>query len=263
MKFDPATNEISVHCADSGQSNGLFFDDHGRLIGCCGAKGGKRAVVEIEPDGGVKVLYDTFRGKRFNSPNDLVIDAQGNIWFSDPRYAGDEPLELDLMCVYRIEPTGTIRRVTDGKTITKPNGVHISPDGKTLYVAETDNGSADVTKVPDTPPKMKMTLNAFSIERDGSLGKKTVLQDFGQETGTDGMSIDTDGNLYAAVRRDSRHGITVFSPAGKELAYIPTDDLPTNCSFGIGSEARTLYVTAGSGLYRIKLKTTGFHPTRK
>lgn len=263
MKYDPATNEVTVHSPNSGQSNGLFFDAHGRLIACCGANGGKRAVVEIKPDGKVHVLYDTFHGKRFNSPNDLVIDREGNIWFSDPRYVGEEPRELDLMCVYRVEPTGTIRRVTDGKNITKPNGVNMSPDGKTLYVAETDNGSFDVTKTPETPPKMKMTLNAFVINRDGTLGKKTVLHDFGQETGTDGMSIDTKGNIYAAVRRDSRHGITVFSPKGKELAYIPTDDLPTNCSFGIGPEAHTLYITAGKGLFRIKLKSTGYHPTRK
>ncbi len=262
MKFDPATGKTSVHCADSGQSNGLFFDPKGRLIAACGANAGLRAIVEIKPDGSTVVLHDRFNGRRFNAPNDLVIDKNGRIFFTDPRYIGPEPMEFDLMCVYRIEPDGAIHRATTTQ-ITKPNGVHLSPDGKTLYVAETDNGSFDVTKTPDVKPKVRMTLNAFPLNPDGTLGEKRVLVDFGEETGTDGMSIDTEGNIYAAVRRESRHGITVFDPAGKELAHIPTDDLPTNCSFGIAGEAQTLYVTSGKGLYRIKLKTTGFHPTRK
>lgn len=261
LMFDPASKKISVHCADSGKSNGLFFDPKGRLLAACGANGGHRGIVEIKPDGSVKVLYNKFEGKAFNSPNDLVIDKQGNIYFSDPRYVGPEPMELDHQSVYRIAADGKITRVTTD--ISKPNGVHLSPDQKRLYVAETNNGSFDVTKTPDIPPKMTMTLNAFVLKPDGTVGKKTQLADFGQQVGTDGMTIDTEGNIYAAVRSEMRFGIVVFSPEGKERAYIPTPTLPTNCTFGVGDDAHSLYVTAGGGLYRITMKSTGFHPTLK
>jgi gluconolactonase len=261
MKLDPKTGEVTVHSADSGKSNGLFFDGKGRLLASCGAMFGRRALVQITAKGKVKPLVEKYKGKRLNSPNDLVVHPDGSIYFSDPRYAGDEPVELDHQSVYRFNPAdNSLMRVT--ADIEKPNGVHVSPDGKTLYVAETNNGSLDVRKKTPKPTPGRMTLNAFPIKKDGTLGKKRVIANFGKEVGTDGMSIDSKGNIYAAVRAASRHGIVIFSPQGKELGYIPTDDLPTNCTFGIGKEAHTLYVTAGKGLYRIRLKSTGFHPSR-
>ena len=105
-----------------------------------------------------------------------------------------------------------------------------------------------------------MTLNAFPIEAGGTLGKKRVLVDFGDQTGVDGMAVDTAGRIYAAVRSDERYGIVVFSPEGQELARIATPTLPTNCCFGRGDDGQTLYVTAGTGLYRIRLNASGFHP---
>ena len=261
LRYEPTSEKVTVHSPDSGKSNGLFFDPKGRLIAACGANGGHRAIVEIKPDGKVAVLHAKFEGKHFNSPNDLVIDSRGNIFFSDPRYVGPEPIELDHQSVFRITPDGKVTRVTTN--ISKPNGVHISPDQKTLYVAETNNGTFDVTKTPDVKPQMTMTLNAFDLHEDGTVGKKTKLADFGQEVGTDGMTIDTAGNIYAAVRSESRFGIVVFAPDGTERAYIPTPALPTNCTFGVGDQAHTLFVTAGGGLYKITLKTTGFHPTLK
>jgi gluconolactonase len=107
-----------------------------------------------------------------------------------------------------------------------------------------------------------MTLNSFPINADGSLGKKRVLVDFGQDLGIDGMTVDLEGNIYAAVRTANRFGIVVFTPEGKERAYIPTPDLPTNCCFGAGREASTLYVTAAKGLYRIGLAVAGYEPAR-
>lgn len=259
MKFDPRTGRVTVHCADSGKSNGLMFDRKGRLIAACGAMWGRQALVEITPEGKVRPLVERYRGKRLNAPNDLVVHPRGWIYFSDPRYAGDEPMEIPHMSVYRYNPAdGSLARVTFD--IEKPNGVAVSPDGKTLYVAETNNGSTDVRKKdPGTKPG-RMTLNAFPIRKDGSLGKKRVLVNFGRQTGVDGMTVDQKGHIYAAVRSADRHGIVVYSPQGKELAYIPTKELPTNCCFGIGKEAKTLYVTAGKGLYRIRLKIPGFHP---
>lgn len=261
MKFDPATGKTAVHVADSGQSNGLFFDSRGRLIAACGANIGLRGLFEATPDGKMKPIVDRFEGKRFNAPNDLVIHPSGWIWFSDPRYVGKESLELDHMSVYRVDPDGKVHRATTD--IRKPNGLILSPDAKTLYVAETDNGSTGVEPAGTPPKSPRMTLNAFSIQADGSLGPKRVLVDFGAGTGTDGMTTDTAGHIYCAVRKEERHGIVVFSPEGKELAYIPTEPLPTNCTFGKGADASTLYVTAGTGLYRIKLKTTGYHPELK
>jgi gluconolactonase len=259
LKFDPMTGKVTVHCPDSGKSNGLMFDRKGRLIAACGAMWGRQALVEITADGKVKPLVERYRGKRLNSPNDVVIHPKGWIYFSDPRYAGDEPIEQAHMSVYRYDPsTKELERATT--EIEKPNGVGISPNGKTLYVAETNNGSTDVRKQSKTVKQGRMTLNAFPIRKDGSLGKKRVLVDFGSEVGTDGMTVDVKGNIYAAVRSEKRHGIVVFSPKGKERAYIPTPDLPTNCCFGTGKGASTLYVTAGKGLYRIRLKINGFHP---
>ena len=99
-----------------------------------------------------------------------------------------------------------------------------------------------------------MTLNAYSVQEDGSLTNKRVLVDFGDQLGTDGMAIDPAGNIYAAVRSANRFGIVVYSPSGKELSYTKTPSLPTNCCFGVGKDSSVLYFTAGGGLYRLPLK---------
>ncbi len=259
LKFDPASGQTIVFSTDSGQSNGLMFDRDGNLIAACGANAGKIALCKIGKDGSVTKVVSKYKGKVLNSPNDLVIHPNGSIYFSDPRYLGPEPIELDHMSVFRYEPkTNTITRVT--RTITKPNGVILSPDAKTLYVAETNNGTTDISKANDPGLKKRMTLNAFPIKKNGTLGKRRILHDFGDQLGVDGMTVDTNGNIYAAVRSADRFGIVVFDPSGKEKAYIPTPDLPTNCCFGIGKEKSTLYITAGKGLYRIQLKSVGSHP---
>ena len=258
MKFDPATKKTSIHCADSKMANGLMFNRQGRLFACCASPlGGARALVEITPDGKVKVVVDKFEGKRFNSPNDIVIDASGRIYFSDPKYVGPEKLELDHMSVYRYDPDGSLHRMTDN--IDKPNGVIMAPGGRRLYVAETDNGTDQAESVTDAK-RGRMTLNAFRVKKDGALARKKVLVDFGDELGIDGMTVDQEGRIFAAVRSEERFGIRIYNPEGKELGYIQTPELPTNCSFGKGKGTQTLYITAGGGLYRIGLKATGFHP---
>ncbi|MEO2009877.1 MAG: SMP-30/gluconolactonase/LRE family protein [Pirellulaceae bacterium] len=259
MKFDPASGKISVHCPDSGMGNGLMFTRDGRLIGCCASPlGGHRALVEFLPSGKVKPLISKFKGNRFNSPNDLVIDSVGRIYFTDPKYVGPEKLELTSFDVYRYDPDKTVRVAT--AQITKPNGIGLAPDGKTLYVAETDNGSAtaDLDKTP--AKKGRMTLNAFSVNSDGSLGDKKVLHNFQAQTGIDGMTVDVQGHIYTAVRSEDGFGIVVFSKGGNRLAHIPTPELPTNCVFGRGKQSKILYITAGGGLYRIRLTIDGHHP---
>ncbi|MCA9073638.1 MAG: SMP-30/gluconolactonase/LRE family protein [Planctomycetaceae bacterium] len=255
LKFDPATGQTTVFCADSGKSNGLMFDREGRLIAACGANVGHQALCEFMPDGSSKAIVGKFVGKVFNSPNDIVILPNGRIYFTDPRYVGDEPIELDHMSVFLYVPsTKELSRASHG--ITKPNGIVSSPDGRTLYVSENNNGG----DFGGQEQQSRRQLLACTILKDSTLGAPRVLVDFGDKGGIDGMTVDQKGHIYAAVREPSRPGIVVFDPEGKEVAYIKTDVLPSNCCFGRGDEASTLYITAGGGLYRIPLILPGFHP---
>ncbi|MEE2947776.1 MAG: SMP-30/gluconolactonase/LRE family protein [Verrucomicrobiota bacterium] len=261
LKFDPKTGKTTVFTAASEKSNGLMFDRDGRLIACCGANNGRMALCEILPDGKLRTLSGTFDGKRYLAPNDLVILPNGLIYFSDPRYIGNEKEEQSQMAVYRYDPfSNSVIRAIGGGQIEKPNGLALSPDGKKLYVAETNNGSTGGPNAPKNPEMGRMTLNAFPIRKDGSLGTKKVLVNYGGQAGIDGMTVDTMGNVYGAVRSANRFGIVVYTPSGRELAYIPTETLPTNCCFGLGEDANTLYITAGIGLYRITMNVSGFHP---
>ena len=261
LKFDPKTGKTTVFTSESEKSNGLMFDRDGRLIACCGANNGRMALSEVLPDGKLRTLSKMFDNKRYLAPNDLVILPNGLIYFSDPRYIGNEKEEQNQMAVYRYDPfSGEVTRAIGAAQVEKPNGLAISPDSKTLYVAETNNGSTGGPKAPKNPKMGRMTLNALPIRRDGSLGIKKVLVDFGDQAGIDGMTVDAMGNIYAAVRSANRFGIVAYTPKGKELAYIPTKTLPTNCCFGVGDDANTLYITAGIGLYRIKMNVSGYHP---
>jgi gluconolactonase len=243
MKYDPATGKTTVYREPSGRANGLDFDAQGRLVACEGANtGGNRRVSITDKDGKVRTLADRWQGKRFNSPNDLTIDTKGRVYFTDPRYVGDEPREIATESVYRIDPDGSVTQIiTD---VQKPNGIILAPDMKTLYLA-------------DNNPQGNRHLLAFPLKADGTVGPKQVLHDFKEGRGIDGMSIDVKGNIYAAAGAGKQGGVYVFSPEGKQLAFIPTPEDPSNCVFG-GKDRKTLYVTAGKSLYRIGLKIEGF-----
>jgi gluconolactonase len=213
------------------------------------------------------IIASHFQGHQLNSPNDITIDEKGRIYFSDPRYLGFEPLNQPVQSVYRIDADGTLHRIiTDAG---KPNGVCVSPDQKTLYVVSNDNGGTAIDRLAggsggDNPAdvavpllKGRMALLAYDLAADGSAKFRKVLVDYSPEDGPDGLVCDRDGNLYVAERAQSRPGIAVYSPAGKELAFIKTE-LPTNVGFGRGKESKTLYITAGSSLYRIKLNREGY-----
>src|SRR5262245_21994438 len=160
MKFDPKTNKTVAFRDPSGRSNGLKFDATGRLVACEGANtGGGRRISVTEKDGTVKTLADKFEGERFNSPNDLTLDANGRGYFSDPRYVGKEPRELDHESVFRVDPDGKVTRVTTDTV--KPNGLVISPDGKTLYVSDNTGD-----------PKGPRALIAYPLNADGTVGGK-------------------------------------------------------------------------------------------
>lgn len=257
-RYDPKTGKTAVFRQPSGRSNGLKFDQQGRLIACEGANsgGGRRISITTgivgAKDGEVKTLADKFDGKRFNSPNDLAIDGQGRVYFTDPRYVGDEPRELDFEAVFFVTTEG-VRKVAT-REVTKPNGILVSPHGKTVYVSENN-------------PQGARQLLAFSVlDGAGSLGKKQVLWDFGTGRGIDGMTLDREGNIYATAGTGDKAGVYVFAADGKNLAFIPTPGDPTNCCFGGGDYAGMLFVTCANsktpgtkyGLYKIKLNAVGY-----
>jgi gluconolactonase len=241
LRFDPKTRQVTVFREPSGRANGLVFDRAGRLIAAEGANtGGRRRVSVTERDGAVRTLADRYEGKRFNSPNDVAVDPAGRVYVSDPRYAGDEPRELDFEAVFRIDPDGSVHRLDT--TARKPNGLAISPDARTLYVA-------------DSGPQ-RQALLALDLDAQGGVSHPRVLHDFRGGRGVDGMTVARDGRIVAAAGQGERGGVYVFSPAGTLIAFVAVPEPPTNVEFG-GDDDRTLYVTAGKGLYRIATTMQG------
>ena len=245
LRYDPATGETVEHITGTGNANGLMLDTSGRLYAC---QGGARRVVRYEADSAVTVLADGFEGQRLNIPNDLAIDLEGRVWFTDPYYEGaggpwsedraNKDLEHDS--VYRLDESADgwdITRVTFDTT--RPNGLLFSLDHSVLYVAQSGRREDE-----------KRELRAYPVLEDGSLGTYALLHDFGAHRGIDGMVLDTEGNIIAtAGLRESGPGpmIYVFAPDGTVLETHPMpEDRPTNCTFA-GSDLTTLYVTTGGG----------------
>ena len=259
LRFDPRTGKTTVFRSPSGKSNGLKFDPQGNLVACEGAApGGNRRISITDNKGNVRTLADRFDGHRFNSPNDLAINGGGSIYFTDPRYVGDEPRELNFEGVFLVEPDVSVRVAT--RDVQKPNGIIVTPDEGTVYVADNNNKSDG-----------NHHLLAFTVQNDGTLDQKRLLFDFGSgHRGIDGMTLDEKGHIYATAGGGAEGGIYVFGPRGENLAFIHTPGDPSNCVFGIGPEASTLYITAAGpkaaeaekpryALYRIRLKTPGYH----
>lgn len=250
MRYDAASGRTSVFREGTNEANGLMLDRDGRLYAC---EGGGRRVTRYEPGGGATVLADRFEGRRLNSPNDLAIDARGRIWFTDPRYGEQrDDMELDHESVFRLDlqPDGawSIRRMTFDTT--RPNGLLISPDQQTLYVAQSEYGE-----------ERKRELRAYPIREDDTLGPYQVLHNFYPHRGIDGMCLDVEGNIIATAGWEvSGPGpmIYVFAPNGRVLETHPVPaDRPTNCTFG-GPHLTTLFMTAGSGeVFRVETDRRG------
>ncbi len=238
----------------SGRANGLAFDAQGRLVACEGAReGGERRVTRTDmKTGKVEVLASEFEGKRLNSPNDLVIAKNGRIYFTDPRYGGQEERELETEDVYMIDTDGSLKRVATKPDIAKPNGIVLSPDQKTLFVADTQPG-----------PPAEARLMAFDVADDGGLSNPRAHYSFGAGRGIDGMAIDVEGNIYGAAGDngappENRAGVYVVNPLGKLLGRIDVpEDSVTNCNFG-GELLKTLYITAGKSVFTIETEKSGF-----
>jgi len=262
MRYDPETNETAVFRSPSGMSNGMKFDAQGRLVVAEGADFGGRRITRTNIETGKSdIIAGLYEGKPFNSPNDLTIDEQGRIYFTDPRYVGHEPVEQPVMGVYRIDTDGSVHLVVADSG--KPNGIAVSPDQKTLYVGSNDSGS--LRDIPDELPTCmgRMALLAYDLSSDGTATFREMLVDYVPEHGPDGFEVDVEGNLYVAVRDATRYGICVYAPDGKELAYIKTPELPTNVAFGRGNASKILYITAGGSLLRIQVAKDGYHLPQK
>jgi gluconolactonase len=222
-------------------SNGLTMDSKGRLVSC---EHGDRRVSVLEQGYGKRTLVDNYMGKRLNSPNDVIFDSRGNMLFTDPPYGlpkqgdGDPNRELDFCGVYRLSQDGKLTLLT--KELTKPNGIALSPDEKTLYVAQSD---------PE-----KAIWMAYPMKADGTIGKGRVFADVTSMVGKfpglpDGMKIDHNGNLFAT----GPGGVHIFAPDGKRLGRIETGEATANVAWG--DDGSTLYITADMYLCRVKTRT--------
>ncbi|MBI2421614.1 MAG: SMP-30/gluconolactonase/LRE family protein [Candidatus Hydrogenedentes bacterium] len=224
--------KLSTYMQPSGRSNGLCFDAKGALWACADEK---NELWRIAKDKTYETMLDRFDGKLLNAPNDLWITPGGAIYFSDPYYKRDYwtrgPAEQDVEAVYYIPAPGkpAIRVITDLK---QPNGLIGTPDGKTLYVA--DIGGNKTWK--------------YSIGSDGALSGKALFC----ELGSDGMTIDSEGNVYLTGK-----GVIVFNPAGEQIAHIEVP-MPwtANVCFG-GADKKSLFITASTGLYRMRMRVSG------
>jgi len=230
-------------------TNGLLLDDQGRLLMCCH---GDRQVVRLEEDGSRTVLAAKYNGKRLNSPNDLVLHSSGDLYFTDPPYGlpkrwEDPGRELDFCGVYRLSakggqlsPKSKLTLLT--KEMTRPNGIALSPDEKTLYVAQSDPKAAIIKRFP--------------VKKDGTLGKGELFFDASSWAGKrpglpDGMAVDVLGNVWATAPG----GVYLLSPQGKLLGRLATGERTANCTFG--DDGSTLYITADMYLCRVRTKTKG------
>jgi gluconolactonase len=252
FKWDPHSG-VSIFLQPSGYtgttprggepgSNGLTHDKQGRLIAC---QHGDRRVARLE-NGKFVTVADRYDGKRFNSPNDVVVKSNGDLYFTDPPYGlvknvDDPAKEIKFQGVYRVSADGKVTLLTD--EVTRPNGLAFSPDEQTLYVASSD-------------PKKAIWM-AYPVKTDGTLGTGRVFFDATSMQGAtrkglpDGLKVDKGGNLWAT----GPGGVLIISPAGKHLGTLATGEATANCAWG--DDGSTLYITADMYLCRVRTKVKG------
>jgi gluconolactonase len=259
LRFDPKTKKHDVFRADSNRTNGLLFDNEGRLIACESSdqeRANTRLTRTDMKTGKIEVIAAGYEGEQFNGPNDVTMDSKGRLYFTDPApdavsQAPAKPKNATgIPAIYRVDPDLRITRILAGPDTEWPNGIVISPDDKTLYVIEahkTEGGTR--------------AIRAYDLSSDGALSNMRVHYNFYPGRSADGMAIDTQGNIYAAAglhrRRgthetlDTKCGVYVISPQGKLLRMIPIpEDTITNTAFG-GPDNKTLYITAGKTLFQM------------
>jgi gluconolactonase len=244
LRWTPETG-VSTFRAESNNSNGNTRDRQGRLITC---EHLTRRVTRTEPDGSITVIADKHKGKRLNSPNDVVVKSDDSIWFSDPSYGimtefeGSRSEQEQGGCyVYRVDPkTGEIATVVED--FVKPNGLAFSPDEKILYVAD-----SAASHDPNAPHHIR----AFDVVDGKKLANGRVFCDI--KTGIpDGFRIDVNGNLWTSCHA----GVECYAPDGTLLGRINVPEIVANVTFG-GKRRNRLFITATTSLYAIYVNTTG------
>ncbi len=245
MKLTPA-GALTVYRESSNAANGLVFDPDERLIACEGNLAKPRVTRTNIQTGRVEVLADRSMGLTLTAPNDVTFDDQGRLYFTD----------LPGGTVHRIDKDGKVTRILAAPDVQRPNGITISPDDKTLYLVEANQAAGGAR-----------LLRAYDLRPDGSVTNMRVFVNFSPGRSSDGITIDSAGNVYAAAglnatrgtseTLDTKPGIHVFSPRGEKLEYYPIpEDTVTNVCFG-GPDWKTVYVTAGKTLFTFRVETAG------
>lgn len=250
-----ADGVLSTYRERSNAANGLLIDPQGRLVACEGGlferpgvkrQGTPRLTRTDLKSGKIETIASGYEGKPFAGPNDVTIDSKGRLYFTD----------LAGAAVYRLETSGTVARILMAPDVQRPNGIQVSPDDKTLYLIEA-NQAKDGARM----------IRAYDLQPDGTVRNMRVHYNFYPGRSADGMSIDSEGNLYASAGMnqlrgssetlDTKTGVYVITPAGKLVKFIPIpEDFITNNAFG-GPDMKTLYVTAGKTLYKVRTDVAG------
>ncbi len=227
--------KLSVFRRPAGNPNGNTLDREGRLI----TAQHNRQLTRTEFNSKITVLAQRYKGKRLNSPNDVVVKSDGSIYFTDPPYGiKKEQEELGFYGIYRWKPDGSLTLLN--KEMVRPNGLAFSPDEKKLYVSDSE----------------KLHIRVFDVKADGTITNSKVFAELPGDKGVpDGMKVDIKGNVYSS----GSGGIWIFSPTGELINKIPVPETVTNLAWG-NKDYKTLYITAGNSIYRIRLNIAGIKP---